>query len=167
MAIFGVGAYWDGRDKTRDFIHHNVAVIGWEAKDAPGLHQIMRHMKVGDIVYLKSSSLRNSRLIVKAIGIILDDEILEKADLQFLTGGNLGRNVGYLWEGNEDFPVPKDKEPVKPLTIYEAHNLIIQASILELFFSNCHFSHGGALNALDQLNRNAKPIFLEEELEPF
>ena len=26
MAIFGVGAHWDGRDKINDFIHHNVAV---------------------------------------------------------------------------------------------------------------------------------------------
>ena len=113
MAIFGVGAYWD-RDKIGNFIHHNVAVIDWRQKDAPGLHQIMRHMKVGDIVYLKSISLRNSRLIVKAVGIILDDEILEAANLKSLTGGNLGRNVGYLWEGSEDFPIIKDKEPVKP-----------------------------------------------------
>lgn len=161
MAIFGVGAFWDS-DKTSDFIHHNVAVIGWDQNDAPGLHQIMRHMKAGDIVYLKSIYIRKRRLIVKAIGIILDDEILETTDLHSLTGGNLGRNVGYLWEGSEDLPVPKDNEPVKSLTIYEEHNLIIQSKILELIFSNCHFSHDGALKALDKLIHNAQSILSEE-----
>lgn len=166
MAIFGVGAYWDS-DKTSDFIRHNVAVIGWDEKDAPGLHQIMRHMKVGDIVYLKSSSIGKKRLIVKAIGIILDDEILETADLQPLTEGNLGRNVGFIWEGNEDFPIPDDKEPLKNFTVYEEHNIGIQSRILELIFANCHFGHVGALKALDRLNHNAKPILLEKKPEPF
>jgi hypothetical protein len=70
MAIFGAGAHWNGRDKISDFINHDVAVIGWDEKDAPGLHQIMRHMKVGDIVYLKSIYLPKKQLILKAIGII-------------------------------------------------------------------------------------------------
>jgi hypothetical protein len=168
MAIFGVGAHWDGRDKTNDFIHHNVAVIGWEEKDAPGLHQIMRHMKVGDIVYLKSIYLPKRQLILKAIGIILDNEMLETADLQSFTGGNLGRNVGYIWEGKKDFPFPDDKEPVQTFTVYEEHNIGIQSRILELIFANCHFGHAGALNALEKLNHNAGPITLEEKKpEPF
>ncbi|MGO8879901.1 MAG: hypothetical protein ACLPVO_15565 [Desulfomonilaceae bacterium] len=170
MAIFGVGAHWDGRDKTSDFIHHNVAAIGRDQKDAPGLHQIMRHMKAGDIAYLKSIYLRKSRLIVKAIGIILDEETLVTTDLLFLPGANLARNVGYIWEGSEDLPIPKDSEPVKSFTIYEEHNLVIQSRILELIFSNCHFSHVGALKALEKLNRNAQPILSGErtdEQKPF
>ena len=168
MAIFGVGAHWDGSDKTSDFIHHNLAVIGWDEKKAPGLHQIMRHMKVGDIVYLKSFYLRKSRLIVKAIGIILDDEILETTDLLILPGANLARNVGYIWEGSEDLPVPKDNEPVKSFTIYEEHNLVIQSRILELIFSNCHFGHSGAVMALEKLAHNIRSTVCDEEVEePF
>lgn len=148
-------------------VSHNVAVIGWEEKYAPGLHQIMRHMKVGDIVYLKSIYIRKRRLIVKATGIILDDEILETTDLQSLTGGNLGRNVGYLWEGSDNLPVPKDNEPVKSLTIYEEHNLGIQSRILELIFTNCNFGHVGVLKALDKLAHSARSILSEERnLEP-
>ena len=164
MAIYGVGAYWDN-DKTSDFVRHNVAVIGWEEKDAPGLHQIMRHMKVGDIVYLKSIYLPKRQLILKAIGIILDNEILETADLLSLTGGNMGRNVGYLWEGKKDFPLPVDKEPVQTFTVYEEHNIGIQSRILELIFANCHFGHVGALKALDKLIHNARSIDRGERIQ--
>ena len=165
MAIFGIGANWDGIDKTGDFIHHNVAAIGWDQKDAPGLHQIMRHMKMGDIIYLKSIYLPKKQLILKAIGIILDDGILETANLQFLTGGNMGRNVGYIWEGSEDFTIPNDKEPVKSFTLYEEHNLVVKAVLFHLIFSRCNFIHKGNSEAFSKLVRTAESILSKERIQ--
>lgn len=153
MAIFGAGSYWDS-DKTSDFVANNVVVIGWNYKDAPGLHQLLRLLKVGDIVYLKSSPPGKKQLIIKAVGIILDDKILEERDLILTTGGSLGRNVGYIWQGNENIPLEDDKEPLKGFTIYEEHHLGIQTKILELIFSNCHFDHLVALRVLEKLSHS-------------
>ena len=164
MAIFGAGAYWE-RDKTRDFVKNNVVVIGWNYNDAPGLHQLLRLMKVGDIVYLKSSPLGKKQLKIKAVGIVLDDEILEQRDLHFITGGSLGRNVGYIWEGNKNITLQGDKEPVKTFTIYEEHHLGIQREILALILSNCHFNHLGAARALEKLTHASGPVLEIEDMK--
>jgi hypothetical protein len=49
MAIFGVGAYYE-EDVSQAFIQANLVGVGWDATDAPELHQFMRSLKVGDIV---------------------------------------------------------------------------------------------------------------------
>ena len=53
MAIYAVGAYYDG-DVSDDFIANNIAGPGWSINDAPELHQFVRSLKVGDIIYIKS-----------------------------------------------------------------------------------------------------------------
>ena len=52
MAIFGVGAYYE-EDVSQAFIQANLVGVGWDATDAPELHQFMRSLKVGDIVQEK------------------------------------------------------------------------------------------------------------------
>jgi hypothetical protein len=67
MAIYAVGAYYDG-DVSDDFIANNIAGPGWNITDAPELHQFVRSLKVGDIIYIKSLSPTSPDIIVKAIG---------------------------------------------------------------------------------------------------
>jgi len=77
MAIFGLGAFYDGKtDMTDDFVSNGVACIGWSRHDAEPLHNMIRHMKVGDIIYIKAHP-PSQGLIIKAIGIILDDVIID------------------------------------------------------------------------------------------
>ena len=66
MAIYAVGAYYDG-DVSDDFIANNIAGPGWSINDAPELHQFVRSLKVGDIIYIKSFSPTSPDIIVKEI----------------------------------------------------------------------------------------------------
>lgn len=54
MAVFGLGAFHDTDDMTDDFLSNGVACIGWVPNDAPPLHKIIKHIKIGDIVYIKA-----------------------------------------------------------------------------------------------------------------
>ena len=87
MAIFGVGAYYDG-DVSDDFISNNIAGPGWSVEEAPELHQFINTLKVGDIVYLKSASPASADIIVKAIGIVVDDELIKDSPVV-----SAGRNI--------------------------------------------------------------------------
>ena len=79
MAIYGIGANFNKTDVSQYFINNNVAGIGWGIKDAPDLHQFIKSLKVGDIIYIKSYS-PSAGLIIKAIGIVKDDDIINIID---------------------------------------------------------------------------------------
>src|SRR3972149_4597254 len=86
MAIYGIGAYYD-KDVSGDFIANNVAGPGWSYNDAPELHQFINSIKVGDIVYIKSFSPASSDIVVKGIGVVIDDQLVQSN----LVGA--GRNI--------------------------------------------------------------------------
>lgn len=56
MAIFGLGAYYQ-EDVTNEFVSNDIACVGWDRADAPALHKTMAHIKVGDVIYIKSYQL--------------------------------------------------------------------------------------------------------------
>ena len=124
MAIYGIGAYYD-EDVSQDFIKRKIIGCGWSEKDAPEI-SILRSLKVGDIVYLKSFSPSSEDLIIKGIGIIVDDVVIEKSSIV-----QCGRNV--RWFLTEEFRIkkPHEKYNVRNNTIYEEYNLLIQRLILK------------------------------------
>ena len=63
MAIFGIGAFFE-KDVSQAFIKKNLVGIGHSVEGAPELHQFMRTLKVGDIVYIKSFSPRSRHILV-------------------------------------------------------------------------------------------------------
>ena len=67
MAIYAIGPNYDGDDVSDDFIANNIAGPRWSISDAPELHQFVRSLKVGDIVYIKSFSPNSLDIIVKAV----------------------------------------------------------------------------------------------------
>ena len=73
MAIFGIGAFYE-EDVSQDFIKANLVSVGHGVKDAPELHQFMRTLKVGDVVYIKSFPPGSTEIIVRGIGVIIDDK---------------------------------------------------------------------------------------------
>ena len=55
MAIYGIGASYRGtQDVSQDFLNVGLACVGHNEKDAPPLHTILKHFKIGDIVYIKA-----------------------------------------------------------------------------------------------------------------
>ncbi len=126
MAIYGVGAYYE-EDVSEEFITDCVVGTGWNAQDAPELHQYFRSLKVGDIVYIKAC-FGGAPITVKGIGILTDNIILDKSNHYLL---EVGRNV--RWVSTEQFTIlrPKEKNNVRSNTVYEEFHPVVQAEILK------------------------------------
>ena len=127
MAIFCIGAYYD-EDVSQDFIKANIIGVGWNSTDAPELHQFVRALKVGDIVYIKSYSPKSSDIIVKAIGLVANDVIRTHNDTAGLV--QIGRNVKWLRKTELRITKPREKNNVRANTMYEEFHPEVQAAIL-------------------------------------
>jgi hypothetical protein len=124
MSIYGIGAYYEN-DVSKDFILNRVVGCGWSSDDAPEIHQFIRSLKVGDIVYIKSFSPSSHDLIIKAIGIITDSEIVHSELVE------CGRNVKWAFSEEIRIKKPEEKNNVRLNTLYEEYNQIIQDEIIK------------------------------------
>lgn len=129
MAIYAVGANHDGEDVSDDFISNNIAGPGWSNIDAPELHQFLRSLKVGDIVYIKSFSPSSPDIIVKAIGIITDDEVVTNSNVVAA-----GRNIKWIVKDSFRISKPIEKYNVRLNTMYEEFHPTVQSEILTKLF---------------------------------
>jgi hypothetical protein len=78
MAIYGIGATYES-DVSPKFIKKGLACVGWEEEVAQPLHGMLKRIKIGDIVYIKSHP-PSIGLIVKAVGIVISDELKNDKD---------------------------------------------------------------------------------------
>ena len=127
MAIFGLGAFYgDSEDMASNFLSEGVACIGWSRDDAAPLHSMMKHIKVGDIIYIKAHPPAQG-LTIKAVGIVVDDKVFSDPDL-----GQACVRVRWFWHGSEYIGKLKDRYPVRNITLYEEYNPSIQHRVIEL-----------------------------------
>ena len=127
MAVFGLGAFYDSTtDMSDDFLSNGVACVGWARNDAPPLHRIMSHIKMGDIIYIKAHPPTRG-LIIKGVGIVTDDEVFSDPDL-----GQACLRVRWVWRGNELVGRIGDGYPVRNITLYEEFNPEIIRRVIEL-----------------------------------
>lgn len=127
MAIYGIGAYYDGDDVSEEFIDNNIIGTGWTINDAPELHVYFANLKVGDIIYIKAA-FGGADITVKAIGIITDNIILTSTN-HYLT--QIGRNV--RWTNTDKFVIqrPTEKNNVRSNTVYEEFHPLVQQQIIQ------------------------------------
>jgi len=140
MAIFGLGAYYDGRDVTDDFIENGVACIGHTSVNAPSLHRLMDSIKVGDIIYLKSYT-PSQGLVIKAVGIVLDHKVQGG---QYFGNANLGRaclKVRWVWHDRRDLGKINDKYNVRSNTLYEEFNPEVENIVINLLLGDDPFRY--------------------------
>jgi hypothetical protein len=133
MAIYGIGAAFGGeKDVLPQFIKQSFACVGWTEKEAPPLHAMLRHFKVGDIVYIKSHP-PNVGLIIRAVGIVMSDKT---KPYTVLGVSRTGIPVKWLWkEEQQQLGQLNDKYPVRNITLYEEFNLKVQKRVLKLLLS--------------------------------
>lgn len=97
MAVFGAGAYYNV-DVTKDFIEQECFCIGYEKKDASALYEMLRRVKIGDIVYLKSFNIGrkggSGKIFIKAIGFVVGQNI---ESLKFNDGSSMGYGRKVKW----------------------------------------------------------------------
>ena len=127
MAIFGIGASFDKEDVSQAFIKANIVGVGHGVKYAPELHQFIRTLKVGDVVYIKSFSPKSRYIFVRGIGVVTDDKEVRNRIV------SCGRNV--KWVDTQEFRIPKPVEAnnVRNNSLYEEFHPAVQHSILEKF----------------------------------
>jgi len=125
MAIYGIGATYDSDDVSDVFIKEEIVGIGWEAIDAPDLHEYFKSLKTGDIVYIKSANF-GSDITVKAIGIIRDNEIVLNSN-----NASIARNV--KWVNTDKFKIQRpqhEKNNVRSNSIYAEFHPLVQREII-------------------------------------
>ncbi len=127
MAIYGIGAFYE-EDVSAKFIAARIVGVGWDATDAPELHQYVRSLKVGDIIYIKAFPPGAKQITVKAVGLITDNVIHDAHSTRGLV--SCGRNV--RWTSTDQFVLaqPIEKNNVRANTLYEEFHPEIQAQIL-------------------------------------
>lgn len=136
MSVYGVGAYYD-QDVTKDFIKMRCFCIGYKKSDATTLYEMLRRAKLGDIVYIKSTTPKaKNTLYIKAIGFIIGRNI---TDYKFEDGTDMGygREVKWIKDFSESFKeIPLNDEDrvnnVYSNTMYEEYSKGIIQNIIEL-----------------------------------
>jgi hypothetical protein len=129
MAIYGIGAYYD-HDVSNDFIKNNIIGVGWNKSSAPELHEYIKSLKVGDIVYIKAA-FGGADITVKAIGIITNNTILDLQSSNNLV--EIGRTVKWISTKKFVIPKPDEKNNVRNNTLYEEFHPIVQNKIIAEF----------------------------------
>jgi len=128
MAIFGIGATYGNNDVSTEFIDNGVACVGWDQEEASALYEILRFLKLGDIIYIKSAPIGQG-IRIKAIGIVKDNTLKQVQNL------GTGVSMNWIWTGHENIGTIEDKYNVRNNTLYEEFNRDVQEKILELLFS--------------------------------
>jgi hypothetical protein len=134
MAMYGIGAFY-GYDVSNYFIRENIIGVGWGYCDAPELHQFIRSLKIGDVVYLKACFGGCDEIKVKAVGVIKDSVVLVD---NLLHDTQIARNV--IWKdtntflmprpGSKKYPELSEKLNHRANTIYEEYHEYIQSIII-------------------------------------
>lgn len=97
MAVFGAGAYYNV-DVTKDFLEQECFCIGYEKKDASALYEMLRRVKIGDIVYLKSFNMGKKgeagKIFIKAVGFVIGQNI---KPMTFSNGSDMGYGRKVKW----------------------------------------------------------------------
>ena len=124
MAIFGIGAYYE-KNVDRLFIENGVACIGWKEIECPSAHAILRQLRSGDVIFIKSFSPRGG-LKIKAVGIVAEGVVRD------VPGLGMGVNVHWVWQGLENVGKLNDKWPVRSVTLFEEQHPKVQERILNL-----------------------------------
>ncbi|MEI0494596.1 hypothetical protein R4J09_04130 [Brachyspira intermedia] len=131
MSIYGIGARFGDNDVTEYFVDNEEAGIGWNKDAAPDLHQFIQSLKVGDIVYIKSHS-PSAGLIIKAIGIIKNNDVIEDCDIDM----RIGRKVHWICTDINEHLKVNSKLNVRNNSLYEEFHPIVQDFVLNKIFSS-------------------------------
>lgn len=111
LAIFGIGALYGTEDMTDIFLNQEVACVGWEEEESLSLHNIIKHIKVGDIIYIKTYP-PNMGLTIKAIGLVVDDTVSRIDHV-----GEACLRVKWVWKGEEFMGKIEDRYNVRLNTL--------------------------------------------------
>jgi len=124
MAIFGIGAHYDS-DVSEEFLSRGFACVGWSEDDAPPAHAILRQLRTGDIMFIKSWNPQTG-LTIKGVGVVTEGRVRAVDSL------GTGVPVRWVWSGDVRIGKLDDKWPVRTVTLYEEQHPQVQARVIAL-----------------------------------
>ncbi len=132
MAVWGIGAYYPGEqeDKAKQFVEKGRIIIGYGEEEHPDYYVMLRSIKPGDIVFIKSRFMLNKPMRIKAIGIAVDYQISEENGMD----NRLGMKVNWI-KDLTDQPIDIEKGKFNDgstRTIYQEMDSKIINQIAEL-----------------------------------
>jgi hypothetical protein len=135
MNVYGIGAYYSSfspSDVSPDFIDEEGVFVGYDPDDAPSFHTILRRMQIGDLVYIKAIHRQKNAILVKAVGMVSDDEIIGGGQDGQRHELGTGRRVSWLWRGDEPVTLADHDPANRDVTIYEELDPKVQREIVRL-----------------------------------
>lgn len=94
MRFWGIGANDGESNYDGEFRENDCAYISWYEEEAPTLYEMLKTIEFGDIIYIKSFTIKGNVVNIKGVGIVigkkcyrdrsalevkwLDDEIQDK-----------------------------------------------------------------------------------------
>ena len=139
MAIFGAGSKFGDDEVKGTFFAQEKFILGWNEDSAKDLYEAVSHLKVGDIIYLKSNAPGSRSIRVKGIGII------SKSLIQCIQSGEYKNKVISDWESffvrvswifKEEFTIeiPENEgrlTSIRANTFYEEQLPFVQKAIVD------------------------------------
>ena len=129
--MFGIGAFYD-EDMTTTFVEQNCCCIGYDKGDASILYEMLRRIKLGEIIYIKSLNRTDHSINIKAIGFVNGKHIQKHEELGY------GRNVIWVKVFSPDnwIKVSLSKEDFKNNvynnTLYEEYSESVINAVLDV-----------------------------------
>lgn len=129
MAVWGIGAYNPStyEDYSDRFIENKCAYIGYLPQKAKTIYQMVKYIKPGDLIFIKTVATKNKQMIIKAVGIVLDNDIQTLYDKS--TETRMGEAFPVLWKAKmkddmeeNRFDMSKDHLNTYTTTIFEEYN---------------------------------------------
>jgi hypothetical protein len=116
MSVYGIGAYYE-EDVSDQFITKGVCCIGYERGEASSLYEMLRRVKIGSVIYIKSFV--RGTLYIKAIGRVTGKNIEKIGKLGF------GREVDWI------VPLHKDGRIELKLSAEDMKNNVYNNTLYE------------------------------------
>ena len=129
MTVYGIGAYHgDDRDVSNTFLSEEAACVGWSREEAPALHRILKHIKIGNIIYIKVHTPQIG-LKIKAVGIVTDDTVSKYSC-------GYGVKVKWIWTGEVKLGKLEDKcTNFRTGTLFEEPSADVSTKVINLLMS--------------------------------
>ncbi|MDF2590901.1 MAG: hypothetical protein K0S75_367 [Clostridia bacterium] len=139
MSIHGIGAYYDD-DVSSSFITESCACIGYGKSEASSLYEMLRRIKIGDIIYIKSYQPTTHTVFIKAIGFVTGKNVKEYNFPGSNESMGYGRKVSWkrIYTTKDEWiriqlPQEDMKNNVYNNTLYEEYSFSIIEKLLDQF----------------------------------
>ena len=105
LRVWGMGARWGNKSMVKEFLEKGYAGIGWLEDEAPSLYSMIREIRAGDIIYIKSFVRKNCSLHIKAIGKVLSTKV---SDSDYFRGKDRHISIQVEWFNENELDIVYD-----------------------------------------------------------